>query len=415
MCSLVPLLLLLWMNSSKAALPRPPPRPAPPHPNSIEAWSWHQDKQEQSVDPSNCLAPDAMIEQAGFPVETHTVEAGGGFLLTLHRIPAPGASPVFLQHGLLSSSADWVVTGPETGLAFRLARAGYDVWLGNYRGNTYSRGHTQPDLPPDLYWDFSWDEMAREDLPAMLSYMLTVTGQENYFYIGHSMGTLTFYTACNSADWVCSKARLMVGLGPHTVIPHLTSPLFRLLATWAPELDWILQDLGVRQFAPSSWLTRWLARKVCRPGWGDKVCENVLFLMAGYNPHETNTTDLPFILGHTPAGTSTRTMLHYAQSVNRGSWAGYDWGSPESNQARWNSSEPPQYSYSAVTCPTALAWADSDWLVVPQDVATLAARLPRLVWNYRLPEPAYTHLDFLWGLHNPELLHSQILSLMQKY
>ena len=49
------------------------------------------------------------------------------------------------------------------------------------------------------------------------------------------------------------------------------------------------------------------------------------------------------------------------------------------------------------------------------DVATLAARLPRLVWNYRLPEPAYTHLDFLWGQHNPELLHSQILSLMQKY
>ena len=64
-----------------------------------------------------------------------------------------------------------------------------------------------------------------------------------------------------------------------------------------------------------------------------QVCENVLFLMAGYNPHETNTTDLPFILGHTPAGTSTRTMLHYAQSVNRGSWAGYDWGSPESNPA----------------------------------------------------------------------------------
>ena len=78
---------------------------------------------------------------AGLPVETHTVEAGGGVLLTLHRIPAPGASPVFLQvhnwhysvltfpvqHGLLSSSADWVVTGPETGLAFRLARAGYSL------------------------------------------------------------------------------------------------------------------------------------------------------------------------------------------------------------------------------------------------------------------------------------------------
>ena len=61
MRSLAPLLLLLWMNSSKAAVPRPPP-----HPNSIEAWSWHQDKQQvQSVDPSNCLPPDTMIEQAG--------------------------------------------------------------------------------------------------------------------------------------------------------------------------------------------------------------------------------------------------------------------------------------------------------------------------------------------------------------
>ena len=51
-------------------------------------------------------------------------------------------------------------------------------------------------------------------------------------------------------------------------------------------------------------------------------------------------------------------------------------------QARWNSSQPPQYSYSAVTCPTALAWADSDWLVVPQGELALC-----LTWlNANLPQ-----------------------------
>ena len=47
-------------------------------------------------------------------VEVHEVVTADGYVLQLHRIPPPpGAAsrPVFLQHGLLCSSACWVTNG----------------------------------------------------------------------------------------------------------------------------------------------------------------------------------------------------------------------------------------------------------------------------------------------------------------
>ena len=47
-----------------------------------------------------------------------------------------------------------MVTGPGHGLAFQLAAAGYDVWMGNFRGNTYSKGHIR-DISDKEYWVLS--------------------------------------------------------------------------------------------------------------------------------------------------------------------------------------------------------------------------------------------------------------------
>lgn len=127
-----------------------------------------------------------MIEMAGYPVETHYVSTKDGYILKLHRIPSgrelkildspdiitglerigdgiknfisgPKIKPITLvQHGLFCSSADFVVTGPEKALGLILADAGYDVWLGNSRGNTYSRQHIhrEPDSPS--FWKFRY-------------------------------------------------------------------------------------------------------------------------------------------------------------------------------------------------------------------------------------------------------------------
>lgn len=54
-----------------------------------------------------------IIRRHGYNAESHTIITEDGYILTLHRIPGSkngtkGGQPVFLQHGLLASSADWV-------------------------------------------------------------------------------------------------------------------------------------------------------------------------------------------------------------------------------------------------------------------------------------------------------------------
>ena len=55
--------------------------------------------------------------------------------------------------------------------AFQLVRAGYDVWLGNNRGNQWSRDHLYLD-PMDQndsrYWEFTFVEMGKFDTKAQV-------------------------------------------------------------------------------------------------------------------------------------------------------------------------------------------------------------------------------------------------------
>lgn len=75
-----------------------------------------------------------LIENAGYNGEAHQIDTEDGYILKLHRIipkKTNSLKPVLLCHGILATSADFLVTGSQIALAYLLSDYGHDVWLGN--------------------------------------------------------------------------------------------------------------------------------------------------------------------------------------------------------------------------------------------------------------------------------------------
>ena len=96
--------------------------------------------------------------------------------------------PVFFQHGFSDCSDTWLSNTADKAPAFIAVNQGFDVWLGNSRGNKYSTGHTHLDPVNDAkeYWNFDWVEMGLYDVPASIDYIINSTNFDKVAYVGHS-------------------------------------------------------------------------------------------------------------------------------------------------------------------------------------------------------------------------------------
>ncbi|EFN89852.1 lipase 3 [Harpegnathos saltator] len=355
------------------------------------------------------LNTPGMIRKQGYPAEAHVIPTEDDYLLTLHRIPGDENSPpVFLQHGLLGSSADWVISGKGKGLAYILADQGYDVWMGNFRGNTYSKAHVTLSPFDSRFWNFSFHEMGIYDLPAAISYVTNMRFQPLHAYIGHSMGTTAFYVMATQCPQITQMIQMMISLAPVAFLQHIKSPV-RILAPYSMQYEIIAQFLGETEFLPQTKFLRFLSKYLCNQNIIEqKICANILFMICGFDKEQFNYTLLPSILSHSPAGTSTKTIVHLAQEVKSGKFRPYDYG-PKRNQLLYNATEPPDYDFTNVTVPIALFYSDNDWFVSHPDMRRLYRKLNNVIDVYRVPFEKFNHLDFLWGIDAPKLVYKRLL------
>lgn len=132
------------------------------------------------------------------------------------------------------------------------------------------------------------------------------------------MGTTMAFVMLSSRPEFNSKLKAAFTLAPVAYMGHVKSPI-RLLAPMSRNIEFIIRLLGANQFLPQNKLLKLLAKYGCEATRAEKIiCENTVFIFCGFDAAQFNSTLLPVIIGHTPAGTSTKTVIHYAQEINSG-------------------------------------------------------------------------------------------------
>ncbi|GMS80017.1 hypothetical protein PENTCL1PPCAC_2192, partial [Pristionchus entomophagus] len=359
------------------------------------------------------------IRKWGYPVETHNVITEDGYVLEMHRIPHgrnKGMSNttcrpvILLQHGLEMDSSNWVDNPPEQAAAYVMADAGFDVWMGNVRGNRYGRKHIKLDSGTDAkFWKFSWQDMADRDLPALVNRALRESGVDSLHYVGHSQGSLIMFARLSEDERLKKQISSFHALAPAVYVANIKG-LFRRFQFAIPMLRWWNSHSTIGELVPVS-LFRLASASICAHTFSFGICSSILFNIAGPQSQYYNETRTPVYFSHVLSGTSARNVVHWTQMVIDRATRKFDFGSRRKNMAAYKSPNPPIYDFSKVTVPVHIYWGAKDWLVSDEDIESrLIPALNGTRIETRRKFADYNHFDFVWGTTASRDVYSPIIN-----
>ncbi|XP_055470067.1 tear acid lipase-like protein [Psammomys obesus] len=370
---------------------------------------------ERNVNPEARMNVSEIIAHWKYTGEEYEVVTDDGYILLINRIPhginTNSSGPktvVYCQHGLFSTAGVWVANPPNNSLAFVLADAGYDVWMGNSRGSTWAKKHVNLTTDSEEFWAFSYDEMIKYDLPATIDFILKKTGQKQIYYFGHSQGTLIALGAFATNQQLAEKIKIAFLLAPIATVKHVKGT-GRSPAYFTPETFKLL--FGEKEFLPTVAFSK-LSEYVCNIKVLNAGCAALLGSLNGYAPKQLNMSRVDVYVKLSLAGTSVQILLHYSQAIKKGVFQAYDWGSPSQNMLHYNQITPPLYNVEDVKVPIAMWTGDKDFLANPNDVANLVPKISNLMYHKNIPD--FSHLDFIVGLNAREEVFNEILTLLAK-
>eukprot|EP01083_Nonionella_stella_P086604 240722_1 len=319
------------------------------------------------------------IRKEGFPVEEHFAYTSDGYILRIFRIrhgrtnanldrhkkPRPA---MLLIHGLFDSAMGWLVNGGSESLGFMLADAGYDVWLGNVRGNTYSRNHTYLPIEAtnDLlsgeantkFWDYSFVDHCRKDMPAMVNKVLSVTRHDKIGYVGFSQGTTTFFGNMGSSQSMHDKLWGAFIMAPAVRVngTHSSSALW--LGQHAPGMLIGRHQVMDRDHALVTWnrFVQWWYR--------DSPNKFEEFMYDGMNLGLYNRTKVHDYMRWFPAGTSQKNVRHWLQLCETGLFRDFNYGHKR-NIEMYGQSNPPSLNFTGKPFPPVVVFASRADTVAP--------------------------------------------------